>query len=495
MSTTDTTAETGGWTPRLVLSMITMVMILEGTALGFSLVSTALPAITTHFKTDQGGWLLTGFVLSGAILCPLLGKLADVHGKRRMMVACLLVSTFGSVVSTLAPNYGVLITGRLLQGVVLPTMFLAYSLMRDVYPARILPLASAVAMTGTGVFSIGTPFLIGWLLDTWGFRGLFAFDVLWMAILTPLLILTTKETPLRAPAKVDFLGGALLGVGLGVLLVGISFGSTWGWGSMNTLAAFVIGLGLMAGFVVRSLNFSAPLVDLRIFARRPILLAAVTAATAYGTTGISSSIAPLIGMTPADAGLGYGLGMTATQYASLTAPQSCVMVVAGFVVGKLLIRVGGATLMRIGLALLLAGGLLLGFNHDTYWEVLAAGLLIGAGTGLSYGSIPGLVYAGAPADKQGSIAGMVQVSYSGFSSTTPVILFAIMAQFAMRTPDGSVIYPEASINAGALLMAGLLALGLLLSLSVLRVRKTDTVLDVAVSEPPAATVTSGDGGR
>ncbi|MET8050179.1 MFS transporter [Streptosporangium sp. NPDC005286] len=498
MSTTDTTAETGGWTPRLVLSMVTMVMILEGTALGFSLVSTALPAITTHFKTDQGGWLLTGFILSGAVLCPLVGKLADIHGKRRMMIVCLLASTVGSVLATVAPTFGVLIAGRLLQGTVLPTMFLSYSLMRDVYPRRILPLASAVAMTGTGVFSIGVPFLIGWLLDNWGFRGLFAFDILWMAILTPLLLLTTPETPLRVPSRVDFLGAGMLGFGLGIGLLGISFGSTWGWGSVTTLGAFAVGLLLMAGFVMRSLNFSDPLVDLRIFTRRPILLAAVTAATAYGTTGLSGSMSPMIGLTPSEAGLGYGLGMTASEYAMISAPQSIAMVIMGVVVGKLLNRVGGATMMKIGLLLLLVGGLQLGFNHGSYLQVLIAALLLGAGTGLAYGSIPGMVIAGAPADKQGSIAGMVQVSYSGFSSTTPVILFVIMGQFAMRTPDGTVLYPESSINAGALFMAGLIIIGLLLASTVLRVRKQDSLLNIPdpLPEPPPATVAAApDGGR
>ncbi|MEV7007221.1 MFS transporter [Streptosporangium sp. NPDC051022] len=496
MSTTDMRAEEGGWTPRLVLSMVTMVMILEGTALGYSLVTTALPAVTTHFKTDQGGWLLTAFILSGAVLCPLVGKLADIHGKRRMMIACLLVSTVGSVVATVAPTFGVLIVGRLLQGTVLPTMFLSYSLMRDVYPRRILPLASAVAMTGTGIFSIGTPFLIGWLLDTWGFRGLFGFDVLWMAILTPLLLMTTRETPLRVPARVDFLGAGMLGFGLGILLLGISFGSKWGWGSIGTLGALAVGLLLIAGFVIRSLNFSDPLVDLRIFTRRPILLAAVTAATAYGSTAISSTLAAMIGLTPAQAKLGYGLGMTASEYAMVSAPQAMVMVIMGVVVGKLLNRVGGAVMMRTGLLLLLAGGLLLGFNHGGYVQVLIAALLLGAGTGLSYGSIPGLVISGAPADKQGSIAGMVQVSYSGFASTTPVVLFVIMGQFAIRAPNGTVLYPEAAINAGGLFFGGLVAVGLLLAFTVLRGHKHDSMIGQAPDSPaetPAAV--AAEGGR
>lgn len=499
MSTTDTTEETGGWTPRLVLSMVTMVMILEGTALGYSLVTTALPAITTHFKTDQGGWLLTGFILSGAILCALVGKLADIHGKRRMMIICLLVSTAGSVVATVAPNFGVLVAGRMLQGTVLPTMFLSYSLMRDVYPRRILPLASAVAMTGTGVFSIGVPFLIGWLLDNWGFRGLFAFDVLWMIILTPLLLLTTPETRRRVPSRVDFLGAGMLGFGLGILLLGISSGNRWGWGSAATLGAIAVGLLLLVGFVKRSLNFAHPIVDLRIFTRRPILLAAVTAATAYGATAVTGSLLPMIGMTPGAAKLGYGLGMTASQYAMITAPQSVAMVVMGVVVGKLLNRVGGATMMRIGLLLLLLGGLQLGFNHGSYPLVLIAALLVGAGTGLAYGSVPGLVIAGSPADKQGSIAGMVQVSYSGFASTAPVILFVIMGELAMRTPDGRVLYPESAINAGGVFLVSLVTVGLLLASTVLRIRKQDAMIGQdsdSLLDPPAATVAAGsDSGR
>jgi MFS family permease len=494
MSTTDTTADTGGWTPRLVLSTVTMVMILEGTALGYGLVATALPAVITHFKTTQGGWLLTGFILSGAILCPLVGKLADIHGKRRMMIICLLVALVGSVVSTVAPTFALLVVGRLLQGIVLPTMFLSYSLMRDVYPRRILPLASAVSMTGTGIIGVGMPFLIGWLLDTWGFRGLFAFDIVWMAVLTPLLLLTTPESPRRVPSRVDFLGAGLLGVGLGVVLIGISFGSTWGWDSATTLGSFAVGLLLIAGFVGRSLTFAEPIVDLRIFTRRPILFAAVTASATYGATAISASITALIGFTPGTAGLGYGLGMNASQFAWITAPQGVVVVVMGVVVGRLLNRVGGATMMRIGLLLLLLGGLLLGFDHGSYLQVLIASLVLGFGTGLCYGSIPGLVIAAAPADKQGSIAGMVQVSYSGFSSTTPAILFVIMGLFAMRTPAGAVLYPEKSINAGALFMAGILIVGLLLASTVLRTRKRDSVIGPVsdpLSEPSAAAVAAG----
>ncbi|WP_326635868.1 MFS transporter [Streptosporangium sp. NBC_01755] len=498
MSTTDTTAEKGGWTPRLALSMLTMVMIMEGTALGYSLVTTALPAITTHFKTDQGGWLLTGFILAGAVLCPLVGKLADIHGKRRMMIVCLMASTVGSVVAAVAPTFGVLIAGRMLQGAVLPTMFLSYSLMRDVYPRRILPLASAIAMTGIGVFSIGVPFLIGWLLDNWGFRGLFAFDVLWMIILTPLLLITTPETRLRVPSKVDFLGAGMLGFGLGILLLGISSGSKWGWGSVATLGAFAVGLLLLFGFVKRSLNFAQPIVDLRIFTRRPIVLAAVTAATAYGSTAITGSMLPMIGMTPGAAGLGYGLGMTASEYAMITAPQSVAMVVMGVVVGKLLSRVGGATMMRIGLLLLLVGGIQLGFNHGSYVQVLIAALLVGAGTGLAYGSVPGLVIAGSPADKQGSIAGMVQVSYSGFASTAPVILFVIMGELAMRTPDGAIRYPEGAINAGGVFLVGLVTLGLLLASTVLRIPKQDAMISQdpdSLLDPPAVTVAAGPDSR
>jgi len=484
MSTTGTGTTTEGWTLQRALSTFAMVMIIEATALGFTIVSIALPQITQHFQTAQGGWLITGFVLAGAVLCPLVGKLADVYGKRRLMVVCLLVGFVGAVLATVAPTFGILILARLLQGAVLPTMFLSYSLMRDVFPVRILPLATAISMTGMGVFSVIMPFVVGRLLDGLGFRALFAFDIVWIAVLTPVLILTTPESSVRNRTKIDFLGGGLLGIGLGVLLLGVSMGSTWGWGSPATLGSIAAGVAMLVAFVLRALNYSAPIVDLRLFASRAVLLAAVTAAATYSMTGVYSSMAAIIAQTPREVGGDYGLGLSAFQFGLLAAPQALLMVLGGVVVGKLINRIGAANLMYLGLSLLIVAGLLIGFNHGSWPALMTAGMVMGLGTGLSYGAVPALVISATTAKNQASIASMVQVTYSSFSSITPVVLFMILGSYVTFASDGFVVYSSAAFETGGLYMVGVLVVLLLLGATVLRRHREDTMLREPVA--PAA---------
>ena len=494
MSSTDTTTEAGGWTPRLVLSLVSMVLIIEATTLGYTVASIGLPKITQEFPTDQAGWLLTSFILAGAVASAIVGKLADIFGKRRLMLFCLGIGLLGALLAALAPSFGILILARALQGMVLPTMFLSYSLMRDVYPPAILPMATAISMTGIGVFSVFVPFGAGWLLDTFGWRGLFAFDVVWILCLGPLLAITTPESQVRVRARIDFLGGALLGIGLGVLLYGVSSAGTKGWTSGSTMGFLAVGMLMLAGFVARSLNYSAPIVDLRIFVRRGILLAALTAGSVYAASAVHASLSPMIGMTSREIGGDYGLGLSAAEYGWVSAPQAIFMVIAGVVVGRTLNRFGAAALMKAGLAIFTLGALQLAFNHDTYWQVLIGTVLLGAATGLAYGSIPGLVIVSAPAKQQASIAGMVQVTYNSIASTAPIVAFAILAGHISFSSEAGAVYSSEGFKVGYLFTAGITMAGLILALTVLRTRRKNLTLDAIRDEslePPIAAASQG----
>jgi MFS family permease len=482
MNATERPTTEAGWSPPLVLSTIVMIAILEATALGYTIVTTALPAITTEFRSTQGGWLLTAYILAGAVCSPLAGKLADVYGKRRIMLGALGVGLVGAVVATTAPTFEVLIVGRALQGVVISTMFLTYSLMRDVYPPKVLPLAASISTTGVGIFSVGMPFLVGWLLDTWGWRGLFGFDVLWILVLGPLLVLTTAESPVRVRSRVDYLGGALLAVGIAAVLGAVSLARTLPGAA--TLGLLVVGVVLLAVFARLSLRRAEPLVDLRVFTRRPVLLAAVTAAAAYAATAVSASVAPILALTPQAAGGDYGLGLSAFGYSAVSAPQALMIVLGGLVVGTVIGRTGGLRLMTTGLVLLAAGGVLMALFHESVLQMALAAVVIGAGTGLCYGCIPNLVVAATPVDQQGSIASMVQVFQSSLASAAPVVLFVILAAGARPTPAGGFVYSNAVLQQGLWFMAGLALLGALLAVTVLRSRASE-------SAPAPAPATTG----
>ena len=112
------------WTPRLILSLFGIVLVVELLSLSYQMTSVSLPLIAGHFHTTQAAWLLTAFLLVGAVTAPLLGKLADIYGKRKLLLTTIALTAAGSLLSAVAPSYGLLIAGRALQGFLMPCMFL-----------------------------------------------------------------------------------------------------------------------------------------------------------------------------------------------------------------------------------------------------------------------------------------------------------------------------------------------------------------------------------
>lgn len=459
----------GGWTAAIVVSLVGMVLVQEFVSLGFTSVSIAMPFITSHFASTQGGWLLTGFTLMGAVASPLLGKLADIYGKRKVLLAVLVITAVGALIAATAQSMTVLILGRCLEGTSMAGMFLCYSLMRDIYPTKILPLAISICLTGTGILTISVPFMVGSLLDRFGFRGLFWFDLGILVVLFVLVLLTTPESPLRQAAKPDLVGGLLLGGGVAFALVGISQGASWGWTSMAVIGCFLAGAAVLALFTRWSLHTQTPVVNLRHFANRPLIMVAITSAMAYGALTLSSTVLPMIAM--AAPGNGYGLGLTATGYAALASPMFFTSTVSGFVLGKTVTRVGARNWLMIGCLMYLTEGVLLAAGlNDTFIKLLVVCLLSGLGAGFTMAAIPNLVVKYAPARDQGSIAGSVHVMTSSFSSFAPVLMFAILAS-SVTMSDGMMAYEESGFQNVAWLLCAFSGGALLLFFTLFSSRK------------------------
>src|SRR3954464_8133427 len=136
-------------------------------ALSQTLVVPALPALAKEFDASQSevSWVLTGFLLSASIATPIVGKLGDLFGKGRVLTAILVVFSVGSVVHALAGSIGVLIAGRVLQGVAAGVFPLAFGIVRDTFPPARVPtglgMVSAIFGIGGG---IGLP-LSGVIVD------------------------------------------------------------------------------------------------------------------------------------------------------------------------------------------------------------------------------------------------------------------------------------------------------------------------------------------
>ena len=485
-----------GWTSRLVLATLFMALVLEALGLSASMIAIALPNVLKEFPTTQGGWLTTVYFLVGAIAAPLLGKAADLYGKRRILTIAIFISGVGALVCALAPNFGVLIVGRTLQGVILATLSLIPSLIRDSYPPKQAALGASIVVTGMGAFSVAAPFVIGYLIDHVGFRGLFGFDAAYSLLLCVGIRLTTQESRLRKEARPDVLGGLLLAGGIVALLLYVSMGNSWGWTSGRGIGLIVASVVLLALFFRRTLSASEPIVKLSLFRRRQLVFVAGCGAIAYAVSACTFQVIPLLAMTPRIAGQTYGLGLTTTQYAEIATPQAVVSVACGLLIGFLVSRGRNARLFfTLGLVAWAIGMPMLAFWNDSFTEVVIGAMVVGAGGGLTVAAVPNLVMRATPADDQGSTAGAVQLCQTGLSSILPVIMFSVFARHATVSSAG-VLYHEDGFRTWMVVASALVVVTLVIGSTLLRERKGQTVEEFTIAEriPAMATVAAGDGG-
>ena len=454
------------------MSLISMTLVLEVISISSYMTGTALMPIGEHFKTDQLAWVMTAFLLVGALASPLAGKLADIYGKRHVFLACLAIATAGAIASALAPTFLVLVAGRALFGCLIPCMFLAYSLMRDVFPPATLALAVSITAAGMGLMSIPAPFIAGILLDAFSFRSLFWFYGITLILLFPMVLLTTAESPVRTPARVDFAGAALLGSGLAAGLLGVSLGPTWGWTAGSTLGLLGGGVALLIAWVVSSKRIPDPLIDLRFFREGPMLKICSAAGMGFGTMTLYTTMLPLMCMAPATLALGYGFGIDAKQFAILQAPIGVGSVIGGLAVGRLIRTVNPALTKVVGVSLMLTASVLTAFWHTDKATLLVWVLLFGLGMGAFTASIPNLVIASVPASVQASMSSMVQVSQALISSVFPVVAFAILNSHVTLVVDGYAFYTDGGMTIAFLLAAAGAAVSVLVATRLLRRRPT-----------------------
>nr|WP_238526434.1 MFS transporter [Gordonia neofelifaecis] len=438
-------------------------------AVSYMMISIALPHIATHFHTDQGAWLLTAFLLVGAVSAPLVGRLADLYGKRRLLLACMIGAASGSLLSALAGSYALLLAGRALTGLLTPCLFLSYSLIRDVYPARTVPLAVSIATSGMGVITVAAPFLTGWLIDDFGFRSIFWFAVILLLVLAVVLVWTTDESPVRARARLDVVGASLIGGGLACVLVGISFGPTWGWTAGSTLTWLVVGVALLACWLWSATVIRQPLIDLRILRRRSVALTTAGAGACYGAGVVYSLVLPIMCMTPASLGLGYGFGVDATGFALFQAPFGAGTLIGGIVVGLTVPRLRARDLMAAGLFIETAAALASAGMHDHRGALIAFIAVFGFGQGLIYAAIPNLVIAAVAPQLQATAASLVGVSQSLVSAIVPVVAFALLNSHVATVVDGGVFYTDGGITAVFWLSSGLALAGAVAAMALPRV--------------------------
>jgi EmrB/QacA subfamily drug resistance transporter len=374
-------------------------------ALSQTLVIPALPDISREVNASPSAasWILSGFLLSASIATPIVGKLGDVFGKGRVLTLVLLLFSVGGVVCALANSIGLLIAGRVVQGVAGGVFPLAFGIVRDTFPpermATGLGLISAIIGIGAG---IGLP-LSGVIADNLGVPWLFWLSLIALpaAVAAHFLV---PPSPLSRRVRIDWAGAALLSASLGSVLLGVTKANEWGWGSTPTLGLFVAGVLLLVGWVWFEARVDDPLIDLEVLRGRAVATTNLTGLLVGFAMFSSFLLIPQFAQAPEPTG--YGFGLSVTQSGLILAPAALVQLIVGPVAGRLGARLGFRVTLAVGAALASVAFLVLALEHAHPWQFVVGGAFLGAGISFAFASMANLIVAAVPQADVGIATGI-----------------------------------------------------------------------------------------
>jgi EmrB/QacA subfamily drug resistance transporter len=372
-------------------------------ALMQTLVVPALPALQQQFGADPSWttWIVTGFLLSSSVLTPIVGKLGDAHGKRRAMVASLLVFAAASLGAALAWSLPALVAFRVLQGVGAAVFPLSFGIIRDEFPPE--RVAFGVG-TVSSAFGLGGGFglvLSGAILEHLGWQWLFVLGSLPALGAAALIHRWVPESPRRTPGRADWRGAALLSVALVTLLIALSETAQWGWGSARVLGLGGLSVWLFVAWVRVERRTPEPLIDLATLTRRG--MAATNAATfmlGFAMTAVFVLMPSFLQRTD------FGFGASPVEAGLLLLPLSLAMIVAGPAAGALVGRLGPVLPLRGGLALAAGALALLAAAHEQPWMVCGELALLGAAMACALAGAGTLVIRHSRPEETGVASGM-----------------------------------------------------------------------------------------
>jgi MFS family permease/quinol monooxygenase YgiN len=397
-------AKLGERSPALTIGVLTT------SALGFSLLQVmllpALPAMMRALHTDANGiaWAFTSYLIAAAVSTPVLGRLGDMYGPRRLLIIALTGFAVGSVICAIGHTLPSVVIGRAIQGLGGAVLPLSFSIIRASVPPRLVATGVGVVSATLGV-GAGAGLVIGGLItDHLSYEWIFWLGALSAAVPAVLVRRYIPALPGTGHRRLDIRGALLFGLALVMLLTAVSSVSIWGWASVPVLTLFASGAFVLALWVPLELATQAPFVNL-LTLRSPTVLRTNVVAFLIGFMTFGAWIlAPQLAQAPTTTG--YGFGLTATQAGVLLLPGSLAMVAAGCAAGHFVSRTGTKVPLVLGTSLTTAAVLALAFAHTSIWDIVLLTIILFAGIGYVFTGIPNVIVESAPRNQIGEATGL-----------------------------------------------------------------------------------------
>ncbi|MEU9954047.1 MFS transporter [Streptomyces sp. NPDC047939] len=411
--------------------------------------------------SSNAAWVITATLLVSAVCVPVSGRLGDLLGKRRMLLVCAVPLFAGSVVCALSSTVVPMIVGRGLQGMGMGMVPLGIALLRDVVPMEKLSSSIALVSASLGIGgALGLPIAsavaqyANWRVLFWGSAvlALAIFALVWFLI---------PDVPAAAKGQRFDMPGALgLAIGLVCLLLAVSKGAEWGWGSATTIGLFVAAVVVLVAWGFWELRTKDPLVDLRTTARPRVLI--TNLASLFVGFGMYAGmlIAPQLLQFPE--ATGYGLGQSMLQAGLWMAPGGIMMMIVSPLGGKLTDARGPKFTLISGVLVIAAayglGILLMG----SAWGLMLFLMVSSSGVGLAYGAMPALIMSAVPASETAAANAFNTLMRALGTSIGAAVIGAVLGQMTTETAGYS-FTSEAGFRTGLMFGCGVALVAVVIS--------------------------------
>jgi len=415
---------------------------------------TDLPGILGVSVSDAS-WLVTATLLAGAIATPSLTRLADMYGKKRMMLASLSMLLFGSLLAVVSTNLWTLVVGRAFQGTASAVIAIGISVMRDELPAERLSSSVALLSATLGIGgAFGLP-MAGVMYGAFGWQSVFWLSAGLAAVLIVAVSVVIQESEVRTGGTFDVIGALLLSAALFCLLLAITKGTTWGWTSSSTLTAFGASALIFILWVPWEQRVRDPLVDIRTTVNRPVLLTHITAVLIGASIYVNSLATLQLLQLPTSTG--YAFGLTATHAGLLMVPAAMMSLFVAPPSARITKRFGARITLCVG-ALVMATGYFLRIPlGGSLVVIILASIIVSIGMAIGFGALPTLLMASVPVTQTAAANGINTLSRAAGAALSSAAVAALLAGSTMTVGDH--IYPSDEAFIDAFVLGGVLALG------------------------------------
>jgi len=500
-----------------------VLLILAAMAIMVTYVETMVLPAFSNFESFFGvtdastiAWILSAYLLVGVVVTPIFGKLGDIYGKKKILLVAMGVYAVAVTVAGFSPNLGAafglsrpnqiyaLIGVRAVQGVGMAMFPLGFAMLPEIFPPARVGQAQGIL---SGMFATGAAAGLvggGWIAQTYGWQ-LTYHTVIPVAILVFVLAAVfIRESTIRLARKIDLPGAASLGLGLTLLMLGITEGAYWGWGNVAAVAYGGIPFGVPQFFVLAAIAFGvffyweprapSPIVSFAALKERNIWISNVNGVFVGMAMFLLFTVLIILGEYPSP-----GFGLSELNAALVFIPAVLSMMATGPFLGRAISRFGPKPVMVLGFLLILVGAVGLIAFHATPVEVAIVAVPVMVGNVATLISMSNIIVLSVDPKTMGVQTGMNQTFRNLGSAIGPVVVTSILASYAFtQTPFPGFTFTNYHTS-GYLVVFGLTAaiglVGALLSLGLRNFKfladgtrsgqASGAPVEPAAAEPPA----------